>query len=34
MRTSGTVEVKLIMGDEKYVVDMYVAPTADDLLLG
>lgn len=34
MRTSGTVEVKMIMGDEEYVLDMYVAPIADDLLLG
>lgn len=24
----------MIMGDEEYVLDMYVAPIADDLLLG
>lgn len=34
MGTSGTFEVKLILGDEEYVVNMYVAPIADDLLLG
>lgn len=34
MRISGIVEVKLIMGDEKYVVDMYVVLIVDDLLLG
>lgn len=34
MRTSETVEVKLIMGDDEYAVDMYFAPIADDLLLG
>lgn len=34
MGTSGIVEVELIMRDEEYVLDMYVAPIADDLLLG
>lgn len=34
MRTSGTVQVKLIMGNEEYVVNMHVAPIADDLFLG
>lgn len=29
-----TVEVGMIMGDEEYVLDMSVAPIADDLLLG
>lgn len=33
MRTSGTAEVEMTMGDEEYVLDMYVAPFAYELSL-